>query len=121
MGNVVAEARQALLLQRVAHGPGALSARDALRLATRGGAQVLGRDDCGQIAVGFRADIAIWNMRGIEAAGSWDAAALVLAGPSRVHHLFVEGRQIVRDGHVTTLDLPRLLEDQRRLARELAD
>ncbi len=119
-GNLVAEARQAMLLQRVAQGADAMSAREALEIATRGGAEVLGRDDCGQIAPGKRADIAIWDVTGVESAGSWDPAALLLAGPSRVRHLFVEGRQVVRDGQVMTLDLPRVLERQRRLARALA-
>ncbi|MDP4991753.1 MAG: 8-oxoguanine deaminase, partial [Marivita lacus] len=98
-GNLVAEARQAMLLQRVANGANAMSAREALFIATRGGADVLGRPDCGQIAVGKRADIAIWDVTGGESAGSWDPAALLLAGPTRVKHLLVEGRQVVRDGH----------------------
>jgi cytosine/adenosine deaminase-related metal-dependent hydrolase len=91
-----------------------------LRLATRGGADVLGRDDCGQIAVGKRADLAIWDITGVDSAGSWDPAALVLAGPSKVRDLFVEGRHIVRDGQLVTLDLPRVLERQRSLAEKLA-
>jgi len=120
-GNLVAEARQAMLLQRVAQGGDAMSARAALRIATRGGARVLGRDDCGAIAVGMRADIAVWDLRGAASAGSWDDAALLLAGPSQVRHLFVEGRQVVRDGQLITIDLPRVLEDQRRLALGLAE
>ena len=118
-GNLVAEARQAMLLQRVARGADQMSAREALWIATRGGAQVLGRDDCGQIAPGKRADIAVWDMTGIEAAGSWDPAALLLAGPTTVRNLFVEGRQVVRDGQLTTLDLPRVIEAQNRLATRL--
>ncbi|MGJ8604310.1 MAG: 8-oxoguanine deaminase [Marivita sp.] len=118
-GNLVAEARQAMLLQRVARGADAMSAREALFIATRGGAEVLGRPDCGQITLGKRADIAIWDVTGVESAGSWDPAALLLAGPTRVKHLLVEGRQIVRDGHVTTLDLPRVIERQNRLAQAL--
>jgi len=119
-GNLVAEARQAMLLQRVANGADAMSAREALEIATRGGAQVLGRDDCGQISLGKRADIAIWDVSGIEAAGSWDKAALLLAGPTKVRDLFVEGRQVVRDGQVATIDLPRVIETQNRMARALA-
>jgi cytosine/adenosine deaminase-related metal-dependent hydrolase len=118
-GNLVLEARQAMLLQRVARGADAMSAREALFVATRGGAEVLGRSDCGQIATGKRADIAIWDVSGIESAGSWDPAALLLAGPTRVKHLFVEGRQVVRDGHITTVDLPRAIERQNRLAQAL--
>ena len=120
VGNLVAEARQALLLQRVAHGADRMSARDALRLATRGGAAVLGRDDLGQIAVGMRADLAVWDVSGIESAGSWDAAALVLAGPTRVRDLFVEGRQVVGDGRMLTVDTRAVVARQNRLARALA-
>lgn len=120
-GNLIAEARMALLLQRVARGADAMSAREALEIATLGGARVLGRDDLGSLTVGQRADIAVWDMRGVEAAGSWDpVAALVLCGPTRVKHLIVEGREVVRDGQMVTLDLPRVLERQRRLATALA-
>ncbi len=120
-GNLMLEARQSMLLQRVSQGADAMSAREALEIATRGGAEVLGRSDCGQIALGKRADIAIWDARGIESAGSWDPAALVLAGPTGVRDLFVEGRQVVRDGHLISIDLPRVIERQNRLARALAE
>jgi cytosine/adenosine deaminase-related metal-dependent hydrolase len=118
-GNLVAEARQAMLLQRVARGADAMSAREALEIATLGGARVLGRDDCGSLEPGKRADIAIWDVSGIESAGSWDPVALLLAGPMRVRDLLVEGRRVVRDGQVATLDLPRVIERQNRLARAL--
>jgi len=120
-GNLVAEARMAMLLQRVARGADAMSAREALEIATLGGAQVLGRGDLGSLEPGKRADLAVWDLRGVEAAGSWDpVAALVLCGPSRVKDLVVEGRQVVRDGQMVTLDLPRVLERQRHLAARLA-
>jgi cytosine/adenosine deaminase-related metal-dependent hydrolase len=119
-GNLMLEARQAMLLQRVTHGADRMSAREALEIATRGGADVLGRPDVGRLAVGKRADIAIWDVSGVESAGSWDPAALVLAGPVRVRDLLVEGRRVVREGQLATIDLPRVLEDQRRLARTLA-
>lgn len=119
-GNLVAEARQMMLLQRVGGGADAMGAREALEIATLGGAQVLGRPDCGSLEPGKRADIAVWDLSGIEAAGAWDpVAALVFCGPSRVRDLFVEGRQVVRDGHLATIDLPRAIEDQTRLARRL--
>jgi len=118
-GNLVAEARQALLLQRVKSGADAMSAREALWIATRGGAEVLGRPDCGQIAVGKRADIAVWDMSGPSAAGNWDLAALLLAGPMTVRDLLVEGRQIVADGRMTSIDLPKTLARQRALAQAL--
>ncbi|MBD3766221.1 MAG: 8-oxoguanine deaminase [Rhodobacterales bacterium] len=120
-GNLILEARQALLLQRVARGADAMSAREALEIATLGGARALGRDDLGALAPGLRADLAIWDVSGIEAAGAWDpVAALILCGPPRVRDLFVEGRAIVRGGQLVTLDLPRLLDRQRTLARRLA-
>lgn len=119
-GNLIAEARQAMLLQRVALGGDAFSAREALELATRGGAQVLGRgSECGQIAEGFRADIAIWDVSGIESAGSWDRAALLLAGPTRVRDLLVEGRKIVRDGAVVSFDLVAAITAQNKLVKGL--
>ncbi|WP_372574256.1 8-oxoguanine deaminase [Ruegeria jejuensis] len=118
-GNLMAEARQAMLLQRVSQGADAMSSYEALEIATRGGAEVLNRPDCGQLAIGKRADIAIWDVSGVESAGSWDKAALLLAGPTQVKHLFVEGRQIVRDGQVVTLDLPKVIEQQNQLAQNL--
>jgi cytosine/adenosine deaminase-related metal-dependent hydrolase len=120
MANLMNEARQTMLLQRVQNGADAMSAREAMEIATRGGADVLGRPECGRIAVGKRADIAIWDISGIESAGSWDPAALVIAGSNKVRHLFVEGRQIVRDWNIVTLDLPKLIEAQNRLALKLA-
>jgi cytosine/adenosine deaminase-related metal-dependent hydrolase len=120
-GNLILEARQALLLQRVAQGADAMSARAALELATRGGADVLGRPECGRLASGARADVAIWDVRGIESAGSWDPAALLLAGPVKVRDLLVEGRDVVRDGVLTTVDLGDLLDRQNRLARQLGE
>ena len=120
MGNLALEARQAMLLQRVANGADSMSAREVLEIATRGGARVLGRNDCGQLSPGKRADIAIWDVSGIESAGSWDPAALLLAGPTTVHDLFVEGRPVVRDGVLCTIDLPQVIEHQNRLARKLA-
>ena len=119
-GNLIGEARQAMLLQRVAGGADKMSAREALWIATRGGAEVLGRPDCGQIAVGKRADLAIWDVSGVESAGSWDPAALLLAGPTRVRDLIVNGRQVVRDGHLRTIDLPRVIARQNHLAAQLA-
>ncbi len=97
-----------------------MSAREALEIATRGGAEVLGRDDCGQIAVGKRADLAIWDVSGLQSAGSWDPAALLLAGPVQVRDLFIEARQVVRGGQITSIDLPRVIERQNTLARQLA-
>ncbi len=117
--NLIAEARQAMLLQRVISGADAMSAREMLEIATLGGAQVLGRTDCGSLAHGKRADIAIWDVSGIESAGSWDPVALLLAGPMQVRDLFVEGRQVVSGGNLTTIDLPKVVEQQNRLVKGL--
>ncbi len=120
-GNLVAEARLSMLLQRVANGADAMSAREALEIATRGGADVLGRPDCGRIATGKRADIAVWDVSGIESAGSWDPAALLLAGPTRVKHLLVDGRAVVTDEQIVTLDMPAVIAEQNRLAARLME
>ena len=120
-GNLMIEARQSMLLQRVKNGADAMSAREALKIATKGGAKVLGRDDCGEIAVGKRADIAVWDVSGVETAGSWDPAALLLAGPNRVKDLFVEGRQIVSDGRIVSFDLEAAIGTQNKMARKLAE
>ena len=121
VGNLIAEARQAMLLQRVALGADAMSARTALEIATRGGADVLVRPECGRFAVACRGDVAIWDTTGIESAGSWDPAALLLAGPTKVRHLVVEGCQIIRDGQVTTIDLNTVIRRQNKLAHALKD
>lgn len=120
-GNLVAEARQAMLLQRVARGADAMSAMEALEIATRSGADVLGRPECGRVAVGARADLAMWDVSGVASAGSWDPAALLLAGPTTVRDLFVEGRQVVRDGHMVTVDLSQIVTRQNALARKLSE
>ncbi|MBC2665260.1 8-oxoguanine deaminase [Novosphingobium flavum] len=98
-GHLLGEARQAMLLQRASLGGHAFAAREALRLATRGGAQVLGRPDLGSLEPGKRADFAVWDMAQIASTGAWDlVAALVLAPPPAVRDLFVEGRAVVRRG-----------------------
>ena len=119
-GSLIGEVRQAMLLQRVALGADAMGAREALEIATLGGAKVLGRGDCGSLEAGKRADVAIWDVSGIEAAGSWDpVAALVFCGPMRVRDLFVEGRRVVSGGQMATVDLGRVVEKQNRLAARL--
>ncbi len=121
--HLLGEARQALLAQRVAFGPAALSAREALALATRGGAQVLGRDDVGQLVPGRAADIVAFDLDALGYAGGagHDAlAALVFCAPAPVAWSIIDGKIVVRDGMLATLDLPRVAERQRALARALA-
>jgi len=111
-GHLLAEARQAMLLQRVVGGAGALAPREALHLATRGGAQVLGRDDCGAIVPGMRADIVVWPVDDIATAGAWDkVAALVLCPPAAARDVFVEGRAVVRDGDLAQASRSEILRD----------
>jgi len=113
-GNLLAEARQAMLLQRVAGGAGALAPRDALYLATRGGAAVLGRSDCGALAPGMRADFAVWDMDDLASAGAWDlVAALVLCPPAAARDVFVEGRGIVRDSELVQVRRDEILRAAR--------
>jgi cytosine/adenosine deaminase-related metal-dependent hydrolase len=121
-GHLLDEARQAMLLQRVKNGADAMSAREVLEIATLGGARVLGRTDCGSLEVGKRADLAIWDMSVLAAAGSWDpVAALVLTGPHNVRDLYVEGKSVVQSGMLTGIELGAVIEEQNRLARALAE
>jgi cytosine/adenosine deaminase-related metal-dependent hydrolase len=122
-GDLLAEARQGMLVARAAGDPTAVSARDALRVATRGGASVLGRDDLGTIEPGKRGDIALFDVAGLGHAGA-DAdpiASVVLCSPRGVRHLFVEGRAVVRDGRLTGPDEERIAADGHRLGRRIAE
>jgi len=121
--DLLGEARQALLLQRVGFGPAALSARAALALATRGGASVLGRDDVGCLAPGMAADIVAFDLNAPGFAGAWHdpVAALVFCAPARVSLSVINGRVVARDGRLTTLELEPLLERHNRFAQELVD
>ena len=119
--HLVAEARQAMLLQRVVSGPEALSAREALALATRGGARVLGRDDIGELAAGKAADIVAFDLNDIGFSGGLHdpLAALVFCAPVRANLSVINGRVVVRDGELETVDLPPIVERHRELARQL--
>ncbi len=123
--HMLAEMRMAMLLRRVAHGPlegpSALTARDVLEMASRGGAQVLGRDDIGHLAPGMAADIVTVPLDDIGTAGALHdpLAALAFCHVPRVKHSIVNGRVVVRDGQLTTVDLPLLIERHNRLARKL--
>ena len=116
------EIRQAMLVSRAAGPERGLSERDALRLATLGGAHVLGRDDVGSIEPGKRADIALFAVDGLEHAGASDVVAGLLMGRTqRVRHLLVEGRFVVRDGQLSTADEDEIAREGRRVAREIAN
>ncbi|RKP54707.1 8-oxoguanine deaminase [Pararobbsia silviterrae] len=120
---MVGEMRQALLLQRVGFGPDALSARDALEIATLGGARVLGRDDIGALAPGMAADFAAFDLRGLAFAGARHdpLAALVFCASERAAWTVVNGRVVVRNGHLETIDLGAIVERHNALSRQLVE
>ena len=120
-GHLLAELRLALLLQRVGSGAEAMPAREMLEIATLGGARVLGRDDIGALAPGMSADFVCIPLDDVGLAGALHdpLAALALCHVPRVRHSVVNGRVVVRDGELTTLDLPRLLARHNRLAAQL--
>ena len=122
--HILTEARMALLLQRVGGDPGALTAEDALLLATRGGARVLGRDDIGYLAPGMAADVIGVNLDTLDFAGAWvhdPLAAVVFCRPPNVTWSVVNGRVVVEDGHLTTVDLGPIIERHNRIARRMVE
>ena len=122
-GHLLAEARLALLLQRVAGGASAMSAREMLEIATLGGARVLGRDDIGALAPGMAADFVGVRLDsvGLAGAGGDPLAALLLCQVSGVDTSVVNGRTLVRHGQLTQVDLPRLLARHNALASTLVN
>jgi cytosine/adenosine deaminase-related metal-dependent hydrolase len=139
--HMVGEARQALLLARVGRamqapelrdgktffgcdlGPAEMTARDAIQMATRGGAQVLGRSDVGHLAPGMCADFALFDLRTLGFAGGAvhdPVASLLLCASAQAAYTVVNGRVVVRQGQLTTVDLGPLLERHNRLAMQLA-
>ena len=116
------EARHAMLLQRVAHGASAMTAREALRLATRGGAEVLGREDIGSLAPGMAADLIGVRVDGLATAGGSvhdPLASLVFCRIPNVDLNIVNGRIRVRDGRLVDLDVPSLVARHETAARAL--
>ena len=126
------EVRQALLLARVGrsldpfgcdHGPAEMTARDALAVATRGGAEVLGRQDIGHLAPGMCADLAMFDLRTLGFAGGAvhdPVGSLLLCASAQAAYTVVNGKVVVRQGQVTTVDLGPLVERHNQLARQLA-
>jgi cytosine/adenosine deaminase-related metal-dependent hydrolase len=115
------EVKQALLVARGRGGPQAMTVREALRLGTRGGAAVLGREDIGQLAPAKRADIAVWRTDGLELGGaeSDPVAGLVFSAPHRVDRLYVGGEEVVRDGGLVHADEEEIARAHRRQAARL--
>jgi cytosine/adenosine deaminase-related metal-dependent hydrolase len=120
-GDLMLEVKQALLLARGRLGPGAMTARDALRLGTRGGAAALGRDDIGSLEPGRCADFAVWRRDTLPLAGADDpVAGLVFAAPHRVDRLVVGGDDVVRDGRLVRADEDEIAREHRLQARRFA-
>jgi cytosine/adenosine deaminase-related metal-dependent hydrolase len=124
--NLLGEVRQTLLLNRLAVAPGVgagdqITARDALRLATSGGASVLGRDDIGRLAPGMAADFIAIDFDRIDFAGAIHdpVAAVVMCSPLGVDHSWVGGRRVVEDRQLVDLDVKGLVAEHNRLARDL--
>lgn len=120
-GHMLGEARQALLLARVSGGAGALTAREALRLATSGGARAIKRPDLGRLEPGSPADVAVFDLEDIALHGAeWDpVAALVLSWPPRAETVLCAGRVVVSGGQLFSADLDGLLTSQRQAAWQL--
>jgi cytosine/adenosine deaminase-related metal-dependent hydrolase len=121
-GDLFMEVKQALLVARGRNGPEALTAREALRLGTRGGADVLRRGDIGSLERGKNADLAVWRTDGLELGGAADpVAGLVLSGPHRVDRLLVAGEEVVRDGRLVRADEQEIAREHRRAGARFAD
>jgi len=125
-GNFLAEARQALLLNRLAVAPGIgegaqMSVRGALELATIGGAAVLGRDDIGALETGRMADFFTLDLGRIEYSGALHdpVAAVLLCSPTPAEEVYVGGRLVIKDGRHVTIDEPSLIAEHNRMAARL--
>ena len=118
--HLLAEARQALLLGRVARGADAVRVEEALRMATAGGAACLGRTDIGALEVGKRADVALFDLRDVGYSGAGDPLlGLLLCAPTRVHTLIVNGRPVVEDGEISTISLAPVVRRHGRIAARM--
>jgi cytosine/adenosine deaminase-related metal-dependent hydrolase len=132
--HMLAEARQAMLLQRVNDSSfdslstggvssSAISAYEALWVATRGGANALGRDDIGRVAPGFAADLIAVNLNRIEFAGAWHdpLAAMVFCAPRGVDFSMINGKVVVQQGQLQTIDLSPVIERHNLISRRMID
>ncbi|MFH6781239.1 MULTISPECIES: 8-oxoguanine deaminase [Methylobacterium] len=122
-GHLLGEARQAMLLARVGHGPAAMTAREALEIATIGGARVLGRDDIGALKPGMAADCVAFDLRGLATAGALHdpVAALVFCAPPAVALSVVNGRIVVQEGRLLTVETTALTERHNALSRQIVN
>jgi cytosine/adenosine deaminase-related metal-dependent hydrolase len=120
--DMLGEARQALLLQRVRYGSAGITAREVLGLATAGGARILGYDDAGAMEPGALADVALFDVKKLEYAGALSdpAAALLFSGYNHgVDHLIVNGKLVVNNGRLTGADEDRIRDEANRCAKRL--
>jgi cytosine/adenosine deaminase-related metal-dependent hydrolase len=120
-GNMLNEARQTMLLQRVNSKASSMTAREALKVATRGGASVLNRDDIGVLAPGYAADITAFKRNNVDFSGSdWDpVASLVFCGPGKANYTIINGKIIVSEGQLTTVPMEKLIHEHNKLSHNL--
>jgi len=120
-GNMLNEARQTMLLQRVNSKASSMTAREALKVATRGGASVLNRDDIGVLAPGYAADITAFKRNNVDFSGSdWDpVASLVFCGPGKANYTIINGKIIVSEGQLTTIPMEKLIHEHNKLSHDL--
>ena len=120
-GNMLNEARQTMLLQRVNSKASAMTAREALRVATKGGASVLNRDDIGMLVPGYAADITAFKRDNVDFSGSdWDpVASLVFCGPSKANYTIINGKIVVSEGQLTSIPMEKLVHEHSKLSRDL--
>ncbi len=121
--HLIGEARQAMLLQRVQGDPAGLTARQALEVATLGGASVLRRDDIGSLEPGKAADLIAINLNRLEYAGALHdpVAAVMFCAPVRVDWSMINGRVVVEEGQLTTIDIDPIIERHNEIARTMVD
>ena len=120
-GNMLNEARQTMLLQRVNSKASTMTAREALKVATKGGASVLNRDDIGMLVPGYAADITAFKRDNVDFSGSdWDpVASLVFCGPSKANYTIINGKIVVNEGQLTSIPMEKLVHEHSKLSRNL--
>ena len=120
-GNMLNEARQTMLLQRVNSKASTMTARETLRVATKGGASVLNRDDIGMLVPGYAADITAFKRDNVDFSGSdWDpVASLVFCGPSKANYTIINGKIVVSEGQLNSIPMEKLVRKHSKLSRDL--
>ena len=120
-GNMLNEARQTMLLQRVNSKASTMTAREALKVATKGGASVLNRDDIGMLVPGYAADITAFKRDNVDFSGSdWDpVASLIFCGPSKANYTIINGKIVVSEGQLTSIPMEKLVHEHSKLSRDL--